>query len=128
MKKLTLPTLLTVFLLISLGLKAQVVEIEVAPNVINIESRGTVVTVHTDISFGFVDVSTCYLNGIFIKSYKADSRGFFVAKFNIDDVKELEGLKINGMNTLILTGKEKDGNSFSGSQEIQVIKVIPKGK
>ena len=44
------------------------IEIDVAPNTLNIQSQGHVVTVHTSIIFGDVDHENVYLNGIQISS------------------------------------------------------------
>jgi len=107
---------------------SETIEIDVAPNVLNIQSQGTVVTVHTDISYWLVDVSSVYLNGILISSWKADDRGNFVAKFSMDDVKLLDGLKIGDYNELTLLGLTKDGEPFVGEQEIKVIDVMPQGR
>ena len=103
------------------------ITIDVAPNILNLESNGKVVTVHTDIAYVAVDVNSVYINGIAIASWKADNRGNFVAKFSMDEVKNLDGLIINGYNTLQLVGLDKDGEAFWGEQEILVIEVIPNG-
>ena len=100
--------------------------IDIAPNVLNIYSKGTVVTVHTDISYSLVDVYTIYLNGVAIQSWKADNRGNFVAKFSMDEVKNLDGLIIGDYNTLQLVGLISDGEPFVGEQDIKVIAVLPK--
>ena len=102
-------------------------EIRIAPNVLNIQSEGTVVTVHTDISYYAVDVYTVYLNGIAISSWKADNRGNFVAKFPMDEVKMLDYLMIGDYNTLILEGSTRDGEEFYGEIDILIINVLPKG-
>ncbi len=99
------------------------ITIEVAPRTLNIDSDGTVVTVHTDIAYWYVEVSTVFLNGVPINSWKADNRGNFVAKFLMEEVKELPELVIGGYNTLMLVGVDGDGEAFSGSQEIIVIEV-----
>ena len=102
------------------------ITIDVAPNVLNLESQGVVVTVHTDIAYWDVDVSAVFLNGVLISSWKADNRGNFVAKFLMDEIKTLEGLIIGGENTLTLIGATTSGVAFSGSQEIIVIEIVPK--
>jgi hypothetical protein len=102
--------------------------IRIAPNVLNIQSEGTVVTVHTDIRYYVVDVYTVYLNGIAISSWKADNRGNFVAKFSMDEVKLLDGLVIGDYNTLQIVGLTLDGETFVGEQDIKVIDVIPEGR
>ena len=104
------------------------ITIDVSPNVLNIQSESVVVTVHTDISYGSVDVTTVYLNGVRIDHWKADNRGNFVAKFLSDDIKTLDGLVIDDYNTLMLVGVTKDGVAFVGTQDIKVIDVIPRGR
>ena len=104
------------------------IAIDVAPETLNLQSEGTVVTVHTDISYGLVDIYSVFLNGIQIQSWKADNQGNFVAKFSMDEVKMLDGLVIGGYNTLQLVGADTDGKAFSGVAEILVIDVQPEGK
>ncbi len=104
------------------------IEIRIAPNVLNIQSEGTAVTVHTDISYWVVDVHSVALNDIAISSWKADNRGNFVAKFLMDEVKALEGLNIGGYNTLTIEGTTINGEEFWGALDIVVIDVLPKGR
>lgn len=104
------------------------ITIDVAPNVLNLQSEGQVVTVHTDIYYGVVDVYTVYLNGVAISSWKADNRGNFVAKFLMEAIKTLDGLEIDDYNTLILGGVTKDGDAFSGEQDIKVIDIEPEAQ
>jgi hypothetical protein len=85
-----------------------------------------VVTVRTDIAYWAVEVSSVYLNGVAIASWKADNRGNFVAKFSMDEVKSLDGLVIDGYNTLTLVGLTFDDVAFSGEQDVMVIDVTPK--
>lgn len=117
---------------LALGLALNVygfdIEIDVAPNVLNLESQGEVVTVHTDIAYWTVDFSSVLLNGVTISSWKADDRGNFVAKFLMREIKTLDGLKIGDYNTLTLLGLTGDAEAFSGSTEIKVIDIKPKGK
>jgi hypothetical protein len=99
------------------------IAIEIAPNTLNIQSDGQVVTVHTDIAYWYVDVASVYLNGVQISSWKADNRGNFVAKFLMDEVKTLDGLVIGDVNTLTIVGLTTDDIEFWGEQEIMVIDV-----
>jgi len=107
---------------------AEEITIDIAPNTLNLQSEGHVVTIHTDIPYPYVDVTSIYLNGVLIHSWKADNRGYFVAKFLMDDIKTLEGLVIDGLNTLKLVGLTKDNESFWGEAEIMVIDVMPNGR
>lgn len=103
------------------------ITIDVAPNVLNIQSQGSLVTVHTDIAYGAVSGATVKLNGVEINFWKSDNQGNFVAKFLMSEIKDLP-LDIDDYNTLTLEGVTKTGQTFSGSQEILVIDVQPKGK
>ena len=97
--------------------------IRIAPNVLNLGSKGTVVTVHTTLPYSSVMASTVSLNGIEIQSWKADARGNFVAKFSMAAVKSLvsSGALPLGEVTLTLTGFTTDGSDFSGSSMITII-------
>ena len=104
------------------------IQIDVAPNILNIQSQSVVVTVHTDIAYSAVVGSTVFLNGVEINHWKADARGNFVAKFLSDEIKTLDGLIIDDYNALVLTGYTTDREAFIGEQDIKVIDVIPQGK
>jgi hypothetical protein len=96
------------------------ITIDVAPNVLNIQSSGQVVTVHTDIAYGVVQASTVYMNNVAISSWKSDLRGNFVAKFVMNEIKGLP-LVIGDYNTLMLVGVTTSNESFWGSQDILVV-------
>jgi hypothetical protein len=95
------------------------ITIEVAPNVVSLDSQGEVLTVHTDIAYGLVDGWSVWLNDQQIQSWKADNQGNFVAKFNLDAVKTWIPI---GTVTVTMTGETKDGDQFWGSDTIKVIK------
>ena len=100
----------------------------ISPNTLNLGSGGKVVTVHTTIAYGAVEHENVYLNGIEISSWKADSRGYFVAKFLMSEVKALadsEDLTVPGENYLTLVGYTITGEEFTGSDAITVIDVDP---
>jgi hypothetical protein len=104
------------------------IDIDVTPNVLNIQSEGQVVTVHTDIYYSVVEGHTVLLNGVAIYSWKADNCGNFVAKFLMESIKELlaeEEFDDYYTLNLILAGVTKDDEPFSGTQDIKVIDVIP---
>jgi hypothetical protein len=132
MKKLYLPVLCCmalalVFFQVPAKCYAFDIEIDVSPNVLNIQSKSIVVTVHTDVAYSTVVGSSVFLNGVLINSWKADDRGNFVAKFVSDEIKTLGGLVIGGYNTLTLTGYDTVGDAFIGTQEIMVIDIEPVG-
>ncbi len=103
------------------------IEIDVSPNVLNIQSQSTLVTVHTDIAYNLVVGATVFLNDVAIDWWKSDDRGNFVAKFDSDEIKTLEGLIIGDYNTLTLNGFTTGGEAFIGTQDIMVIDKIPAG-
>ena len=103
------------------------IEIDVSPNVLNIQSQSTIVTVHTDIAYSLVAGASVFLNDVAISWWKADDRGNFVAKFSSDEIKTLDGLITGDYNTLVLTGYTTDGEAFIGTQDIMVIDNIPAG-
>ena len=103
------------------------INIDVSPNVLNIQSESSIVTVHTDIAYNLVVGATVFLNGVAIDWWKSDDRGNFVAKFISDEIKTLDGLKIGDYNTLTLTGFTTDEEAFIGTQDIKVIDIEPAG-
>lgn len=124
----TLAVVAIIFTLAATNGCAVDISIDVSPNVLNIQSESTVVTVHTDIAYNLVVGATVFLNGVAIDCWKSDDRGNFVAKFVSDEIKTLEGLIIDDYNTLTLTGFTTDGEAFIGYQDIMVIDNIPQGK
>jgi hypothetical protein len=102
-------------------------EIDVAPKVLNLQSSGEVVTVHTEIPYSDVAASSVLLNGIAISWWKIDNQGNFVAKFVMNEIKDLP-LNIGGYNTLTLLGVTTWGEAFVGEKDIKVISVVPAGK
>ena len=103
------------------------IEIDVSPNVLNIQSNSTIVTVHTDIAYNLVVGASVLLNDVEIDWWKSDDRGNFVAKFLSDEIKTLDGLSIGGYNTLVLTGYTTGEEAFIGTQDIMVIDNVPEG-
>ena len=118
--------ILSVFTLATTNSYAFDINIDVAPNVLNIQSKSVVVTVHTDVAYNLVLGSSVFLNDVAIDHWKADDRGNFVAKFSSDEVKNLDGLIIDDYNTLVMTGYLTSGEAFIGTQDILVIDVLPK--
>ncbi len=99
--------------------------IDVAPNVINLGSSSTWVTVHTDIPYDVVDCGTVALTvldcgEVPIELCLEDDRGNFVAKFNMNTVKALFETVDNEF-TFVLSGATIDpAVYFSGEQDIRV--------
>lgn len=104
-----------------------IVEIQVSPNVLNLQNQGQVVTIHTDIAYSTVLGSSVSLNGVEIDSWKADAQGYFVAKFVMSAIKNLP-LNIGDYNTMTLEGQKVNGDLFTGSEEILVVNNVPAGR
>ncbi len=119
-----LPVLLMLLLLPFMGVCQISIDIKVSPNVLNLRNNGQYVTVHTDVAYSTVISSTVTLNGVAISHSKLDNQGNFVAKFLIDDIKNLP-LNIGELNTLTLDGILVSGDFFSGSYDVM---VVNKGK
>lgn len=123
-------SLLGTLLTLGLALNAYGFEIsiDVAPNVLNVRSQAQVVTVHTDVSYWAVDAHTVYLNDVAINSWKSDDRGYFVAKFLMEEIEGLPGLVYGEYNEFMLEGTTNSGESFWGMDEILVVYIQPKGQ
>ena len=95
------------------------IEITVSPKVLVLGSAAVWVTVHTDMRFSAVDVDTVglTLNGVPVTIIKSDARGYLVAKFNSEQVKDIVDVPDA---TLTLTGATADGVEFSGTDTIAV--------
>ncbi len=109
------------------------IAIDVAPNVLNLQSGGDYVTVHTNIADSLVDTGSVKL---FVgdvdgddfadpDSCFSDDRGYFVAQFLRKVVGDI--VESGDYNTFILTGLNKSGKIFSGEQNILVVDNVPKG-
>ena len=117
--------------IIPLASHAAEVDIHVAPNVINIDSNSPWVTVHADILFAEVDLSTNTIKltveeGILPNALCfADDRGYLVAKFEMGSVKSIFELIFKGEPfdddfPFLLSGETNSGDNFSGELYISV--------
>jgi len=96
------------------------IAIDIAPSTLNLAYQGQVVTIHTDIAYNLVVGASVELNKLPIAWWKSDDRGYFVAKFDVSDVK---GIVAPGTAVLTLTGVTKDGTYFSGTGTIRVVDI-----
>ena len=70
-KKLLTGLMILCAMLMSAGAaNAYEIMIDVSPNVLNLQSSGTVVTVHTNVDYNVVVAATVYLNDIPISTWK----------------------------------------------------------
>jgi hypothetical protein len=109
------------------------IAIQISPNIINLESRSRVLTVHTDIAFGDVDPDSVSLilpgdQYVDISSWKADDLGYFVAKFLMVDIEDMKlELEIGAFNTFAIMGKTTEKEEFCGEQDIMIDEIVPEG-
>jgi hypothetical protein len=96
------------------------IAIEVAPNVLNLQSQGEVVTIHTSLAYSAVAGSGVTLNGVPIAWWKADNRGQFVAKFDMNAIKNLP-VRVGEYNALRIEGTKTDATRFWGEKAILVV-------
>ncbi len=113
--------------LLSLGIvttvtTAEEITIQVSPSTINLAHQGVWVTVHADIPYKGVVTATLELNGVAVAWTKADAQGNLVAKFAVDDVKDIidepsADLTLTG----VVETVEDVAIPFSGTDTVQVV-------
>jgi len=96
-------------------------EIQISPSTLNLRSEGTVVTVHTDVPYSDVDVYSVLLGGVAISAWKADDRGYFVAKFLMEEIKSIDGLILNDYNLFQFIAATVSGDPICGEAYVMVI-------
>ena len=112
------------------------ISIDVSPNILNVQSKSTVLTVHTNIDYHLVNAPTVsiYLgaddpNPVAISWWKADDCGNFVAKFSMSDIKaQLGPNDYNKLLTFTMKGETTSGEEFCGDQDILVANNGPDGR
>ena len=121
-KVLFVSTILTMLLSSAVLANDNTIDIVVSPHVLNIESNGGSISIHTDIGFGLVEDTTVKVNGqeIEVISTFADDCGNLVVKCSTDEVK---GIVIYDESAdFVLTC---NSGSYIGENSIRVIRVIP---
>ena len=100
------------------------IDIVVSPKVLNIESNGGSISIHTDIGYVSEDDIALEVNGAPIENIYTftDSRGNLVVKCSIDTVKSIVVGEEEA--TFVLTANY-NGDIYSGTDTIAVIQVIP---
>lgn len=96
------------------------IEVVVSPNVLNLESYGGSVSLHTDIGYD-VDLDLDFtVEGEPVVSFwtKSDNRGQLVVKCSVEAVEDMAGVSEA---TFVLTVITPDGTEYEGSDMIRVI-------
>jgi len=106
------------------GASADEIPIQVSPNTINLDQKGVWVTVHADIAYADVVEAQAVLDldGVSVCYIKSDAQGNLVAKFNVDDVKNIVTVPSA---RLTLTGEVETASGavvlFSGTDTVRVV-------
>ena len=103
------------------------IDIVVSPHVLNIESNGGSISIHTNIGYVSAEDAVLEVNGTTIAKIWTftDSRGNLVVKCSINTVKSIVVGEEEA--TFDLTANY-DGGIYSGTDTIAVIQVIPQEK
>ena len=104
---------------------AHAVDIQVAPQTINLASKGQWLTIHVDIPYRLVDTVEVTVNEAPVKVAftKPDDCDDLVVKVDLADVKKvLEGVD-PGPVTVAVDGATKEGGTFSGTSSVEVVKT-----
>ena len=132
-KKLAMTLVVAVILVISIAgivfADDDTMEIVVSPNVLNLESNGGSISIHTDVGYvvppgAFQADVTLEVNGVLVEKVGTfpDSSGNLVVKADIDTVKEI--IAVEGEATFYLTYNDTH-TTYTDDDTIKVIKVIP---
>ena len=99
------------------------IDVVVSPNVLNLESFGGSVSLHTDIAYRLVEDAALTVNGIEVLpiSTFADDRGQLVVKCSMATVEAIVEMVEPGEATFDLTVTGTDGLTYSGTDTIKVI-------
>ena len=101
---------------------ADEIDVKVSPHTINLASKGAWITVHVAVPYNLVDRDHLELcvdgNPVAVAWSKADDRGDFVAKLNIQAVKDLVAPPTA---TFTVDGIARDGTVFFGSDTVKVV-------
>jgi hypothetical protein len=116
---LSLVALLAVILTSGVFAQDNTIEVVVSPNVLNLNSNGGSVSLHTDIGYALVIDAELYVEGQRVEQIStfADSRGDLVVKCNLDTVKSMVAV---GEATFVLEVDTQNG-PYSGTDTITVI-------
>ncbi|MCJ7828018.1 hypothetical protein MUP65_02650 [Patescibacteria group bacterium] len=93
------------------------VEIQVAPSILQRYSKGEYVIVHTDINKSLVIDATLRLNDVGVLRTKADDRGNIVGYFDLEMITDKVNWNLKSM-TMTLTGSLVAGGNLEGSDRI----------
>mgnify|MGYP001813167667 CR=1 FL=1 len=107
-------------------------DLQIAPNVLNLSNQGTVVTIHTNYPYDQFDVSKPA--GVFVGDgsgsyvpinwWKADLRGDFVAKFEMDAVQGAVaslGLPMGSSCSIVFKATSVNNAVLGGAVDVTIV-------
>lgn len=106
--------------------EARDINIRFSPNVLNIASEGEVVTIHTDEPYSNVVGASVVVvpdsgDPVNISWWKADDRGNFVAKFVMEEIKDIPGLSDNETYHFVVRATTTTDEVLVGIADVRVI-------
>ena len=124
MKALLISTLLVVALSGTVLAEDGTIDMVVSPQVLNIESNGGSISIHTNIGFVSIADTTVEVDGkeIKVEATFTDNCGNLVVKCDIDEVK---GIVINDESAVFVLACNYSDGVYTGSDSVPVIRVIP---
>ncbi len=106
--------------------EARDITIRFAPNVLNLANQGEVVTIHTGEPYSeIVGASVVVVpdsgDPVAISWWKSDNRGDFVAKFAMEEIKDLPGISADETYHFVLHATTTSGETLVGTADIKII-------
>jgi hypothetical protein len=121
---LLLVALLSVSLTSAVFADENTIDMVVSPNVLNLESNGGSISVHTDIGYVAPADATLEVNGTPVDTIYTftDSCGNLVVKADIAAVKEMV---VAGEDAVFVLTCNYNGGIYTGTDTVPVIRVVP---
>ena len=106
--------------------EAREITIRIAPSVLNLANQGEVVTIHTGEPYSeIVGASVVVVpdsgDPVAISWWKADNRGDFVAKFVMEEIKNIPDISANETYHFVLQATTSSGETLVGTADVRVI-------
>ena len=123
-KALLVSTILTLLLSGAALADDNTIDMVVSPNVLNIESNGGSVSIHTNIGYVSAADATLEVNGTLIDTIYTftDSRGNLVVKCSSNTIKNIV---VGEDEAVFVLTCSYNGGIYSGTDTIAVIQVLP---
>ena len=103
------------------------IDLQVSPNVLNLESYGGSLSMHTDVGYSWTLDVGFTVDGQLVDDFwtKADARGELVVKASLEAVEGMVGVSEA---TFVLTVITANGDWYEGTDTIRVISVSGPGR